>query len=305
MSSNFFEKLILKIFNKRKYNQIKNKENIRRNIEFYNSHIKHKIEKISEILNSKSKLNFVHSGHLGDIIYSLPVVKELSKKYTCNYYLRINKKLPYYHPGHPAGNILLTKKSAEMLLPLLRKQKFINEVKIFNNENIDIDLDLFRDIPINLNFHSIRWYSHLTGTSLDMNRNYLEVGTNQEFNDKIVIVRTERYRSPYINYKFLNSSKNLLHIGLKSEFDELKKEINGLEFHDCKDFLEMAEIVNSAKLFVGNLNFVYSLSEALKTPRLLEASTDFPVVFPLGEKAFDSYHQVHFEKFFTKLSKSP
>ena len=66
---------------------------------------------------------------------------------------------------------------------------------IFNNENIDIDLDLFRDIPINLNFHSIRWYSHLTGTSLDMNRNYLEVGTNREFNDKIVIVRTQRYLS--------------------------------------------------------------------------------------------------------------
>ena len=63
------------------------------------------------------------------------------------------------------------------------------------------------------------------------------------------------------------------------DIEDLKKEITNLEFHDCKDFLEMAEIVNSAKLFVGNLNFVYSLSEALKIPRLLEASTDFPVVF--------------------------
>ena len=304
MISNFFEKLILKIFNRRKYNQVKNDENISKNIEFYNSNIKHKIEKISKILDSKKKLNFVHSGHLGDIIYSLPLIKELAKKYSCNYYLRINKKLPYYHPGHPAGNILLTKKSAEMLLPLLTKQKFINEVKIFNNENIDIDLDLFRDIPINLNFHSIRWYSHITGTNLDMNESYLDVGANNDFKGKIVIVRTQRYTSPYINYKFLNNFKNLLHVGLKSEYEELKKEITNLEFYDCKDFLEMAEIVNSAKLFVGNLNFVYSLSEALKTPRLLEASTDFPVVFPLGEKAFDSYHQVHFEKFFNTLNKN-
>ena len=304
MSLNFLEKLILKVFNKRKYNQIKNNENKKKNIEFYNSNIKNKIEKISKILDSKNKLNFVHSGHLGDIIYSLPLIKELSKKYSCNYYLRINKKLRYYHPGHPSGNILLTKKSAEMLLPLLGKQKFINEAKIFNNEDIDVDLDLFRDIPINLNFHSIRWYSHLTGTNLDMNENYLNVGTNDNFKGKIVIVRTQRYRSPYINYKFLNNSKNLLHIGLKSEYEDLKKEITNLEFHDCKDFLEMAEIINSAKLFVGNLNFVYSLSEALKIPRLLEASTDFPVVFPLGAKAFDSYHQVHFEKFFNTLNKN-
>ena len=97
MSSNFFEKLILKIFNKRKYNQIKNKENINKNIEFYNSNIKNKIEEISKILDTKKELNFVHSGHLGDIIYSLPLIKELSKNYSCNYYLRINKKLRYYH----------------------------------------------------------------------------------------------------------------------------------------------------------------------------------------------------------------
>ena len=55
MISNFFEKLILKIFNRRKYNQVKNDENISKNIEFYNSNIKHKIEKISKILDSKKK----------------------------------------------------------------------------------------------------------------------------------------------------------------------------------------------------------------------------------------------------------
>ena len=34
----------------------------------------------------------------------------------------------------------------------------------------------------------------------------------------------------------------MLQIGLKSEYEELKKDIRNLEFHDCKDFLEMAEI---------------------------------------------------------------
>ena len=54
MSLNFLEKLILKVFNKRKYNQIKNNENKKKNIEFYNSNIKNKIEKISKILDSKN-----------------------------------------------------------------------------------------------------------------------------------------------------------------------------------------------------------------------------------------------------------
>ena len=119
MSSNFFQKLILKIFNKRKYNQIKNKENINKNIEFYNSNIKNKIEEISKILDTKKELNFVHSGHLGDIIYSLPLIKELSKNYSCNYYLRINKKLRYYHPGHPSGNILLAKKICRDVIAII------------------------------------------------------------------------------------------------------------------------------------------------------------------------------------------
>ena len=46
------------------------------------------------------------------------------------------------------------------------------------------------------------------------------------------------------------------------------------------------------------------ISDALKTPRLLEASPDSPVHFPVGKDAFDAYHQNHFEKFFANLNKS-
>jgi hypothetical protein len=52
------------------------------------------------------------------------------------------------------------------------------------------------------------------------------------------------------------------------------------------------------------MSLQYIVSEALKVPRLLEASTDFPVAFPVGPNAFDAYHQIHFEKFFRHLNKS-
>ena len=45
------------------------------------------------------------------------------------------------------------------------------------------------------------------------------------------------------------------------------------------------------------------MAEGLKVPRLLEASPDFPVVFPVGNNGYDFYHQNHFEKFFNKLNK--
>ena len=93
-------------------------------------------------------------------------------------------------------------------------------------------------------------------------------------------------------------------IGLKDEFEESKREVNNLEFYECKDFLEMAEIIKASKFFVGNMSLQYIISEALKIPRLLEASPDYPVAFPVGPNAFDAYHQIHFEKFFRNLNNS-
>ena len=66
----------------------------------------------------------------------------------------------------------------------------------------------------------------------------------------------------------------------------------------------MAEIIKASKFYVGNMGLQYVISDALKVPRLLEASPDFPVHFPIGKDAFDAYHQNHFEKFFANLNKS-
>ena len=53
-----------------------------------------KIEKFSEILKTKNSISFLHYGHLGDLIHSLPLLKEISKNKTCNLYIEKNKPLP-------------------------------------------------------------------------------------------------------------------------------------------------------------------------------------------------------------------
>ena len=244
MSYNSMYNFFYKIFNKNKYQFIKNKKRDVEKLKYYNLHIYSKIVEIQKKIENNQDLSFIHSGHLGDIMYSLPVIKELSKNHNCNLYIQINKPMVDQHISHPYGKFLLNQRAVDLLLPLLKSQTYLNSVKVYNNEKIDIDLDLFRKIPINLGFPQMRWFAHICGTySTSMENSYLSVIPHNTIKNKIVVVRSQRYRNVFINYKFLKKTKNLLCIGLESEYHQLKKEIEDLEFYECKDFLEMAQII--------------------------------------------------------------
>ena len=284
---------LLKFINKKKYLEQKIKKKLDSDLNFYNRNIKDRIIEITSNIEKKENLNFLHSGHLGDLIYALPLIKEISKTKKCNLFIELNKKNTVYYHNHPSGDVI-NKKSFDLLSPLLNSQEYLNSISLFNNQNIDVDLNFFREMPFNIIFHSIRWYSHLTGVPINMNEKFLNVNILDNFKDKIAIVRSHRYRNDFINYKFLSKSKNLIFLGLKDEYLDLKKEIQNLEFYDCKDFLEMAELINSCKFFIGNLGFAFSIAEGIKKPRLLEACPNYQVLFPIGENAYDFYHQIHF-----------
>ena len=85
------------------------------------------------------------------------------------------------------------------------------------------------------------------------------------------------------------------------EYNILKKEVPNIEFYDCKDFLELTEIIKSCKFFLGNLCFGYSVAEALKVPRLLECVSEYSAMHPSGQNAYEFYFQEHFEKWFKHL----
>ena len=87
-------------------------------------------------------------------------------------------------------------------------------------------------------------------------------------------------------------------MGTLDEYNHLKKELKNLEFYECKNFLEMASIIKSSKVFIGNSSLGIDIADGLKTPRLLEASPYFPARQVHGENGFDFYFQSHFEKYF-------
>ena len=272
--------------------------------ESYKNIILPKIKKFQDSIKDNDSISFLHYGHLGDIINSLPVIKELSKTKKCFLYIQKNKKIPKHvvSKNHPFGDVYLSEKAINKMLPLLQSQKFIEKVEIYNNQEVNIDLNFFRELPINFNIDSVRWYSHLTGKFPDLSNNYIEVPNHEKFKNYIVIMRSLRRQNKFIDYSFLSSYKNLVFVGLKNEFENLKTKINNLEYYDSKDFLELASIIKNARIFIGNLSFGYALAEAIKVPRLLESAPNFPLVYPNGYDGYDFYFQVHFEEIVKKLN---
>ena len=272
--------------------------------ESYKNIILPKIKKFQDSIKDNDSISFLHYGHLGDIINSLPVIKELSKTKKCFLYIQKNKKIPEHvvSKNHPFGDVYLSEKAINKMLPLLQSQKFIEKVEIYNNQEVNIDLNFFRELPINFNIDSVRWYSHLTGKFPYLSKNYIEVPNHEKFKNYIVIMRSLRRQNKFIDYSFLSSYKNLVFVGLKNEFENLKTKINNLEYYDSKDFLELASIIKNARIFIGNLSFGYALAEAIKVPRLLESAPNFPLVYPNGYDGYDFYFQVHFEEIVKKLN---
>ncbi len=269
----------------------------------YTDFVLPKIQNIRDIIASKDTISFLHSGHLGDIINSLPVIKDLSRDKNCYLFIQKNKKIPthIHHKDNPFGQVYLTEKSIHKMLPLLREQNFLKKVEIYSDQKIDIDLNFFRELPINFNIDSVRWYFQLTGCHPDLSQNYLSVPNHPKFKNYIVIMRSLRRQNKFIDYTFLSSYKNVVFVGLEDEFKDLKYKINNLEYYDSKNFLELASIVKNSKVFIGNLSFGYAMAEALKVPRLLESAPNFPLVYPNGPNAYDFYFQTHLEDLVKKL----
>lgn len=290
-------KFYYKRTNQEKYQEYKILIRDQKLLQTFESSFKFKIEAIEKALLEKNEINFKHSGHIGDFIYALPIIKEIGKTKKCHVFLKLNHSIgKKKYLKHPAGNVMINKTIFQKLIPLLENQDYIMSVQEWNNQPIDIDLDLFRDLPFSTNFHSIRWYYHLTGIQPKMDMPFLEVNFNKKFKNTIVVVRSFRGRNPMINYSFLNQYNDLLFLGTKSEFDDFTKVVPNSNFYDVKDFLELAEIMKSSKFVITNQTFAFSLAEGLKVNRILEANPFIPAVFPIGDNGFDFYFQNQFEK---------
>lgn len=246
--------------------------------------------------------SFKHSGNAGDIIYAIPAMIALSKGKPIHLYLNINQKGHYGKYPHPLGGMMLTEKMMEMMKPLLLNQSNIALIEVYTGQAVDYDLDIFRKFPIWLSRGNIsRWYFLVFPATYPIHLPWLKVDGDNSVKDYIVIARSQRYRAPGIDYSFLSRYKKILFVGVQAEYEDMKQMIPHIEHRPVDNFLQLAQLIQGCKLFIGNQSFPFSIAEALKTTRLLELYFQAPNVTVMGEQGYDFCFQPQFEHLVKKL----
>lgn len=256
-----------------------------------------------------------HKVNARDLISAMAGMLGLYKKYgkKIDVYQQLNVKGDYYagatHPIQDSdGNLVcMNEKIYGMMQPLLLTQNYINDVKIWEGEKVDVDLDVIRNgLFVNMPHGMIQSWIMLAfpDMAFDLSQQWIFVDADRTYKDYVILNFTERYRNNHIGYFFLNKYKDrLIFAGTQKEYllfcNQWKLDIPKLEIND---FYQYARYIKGCKFYMGNQSMGWNLANALMHPRLLEMCHYAPNCQPfVGEKNFGYYHQTAVEYYFKEL----
>lgn len=231
----------------------------------------------------------IHSGNLGDIIYSLPTCRMLD----------INHLILNLCTDPRFGGRVLIERTARALAPLLLAQKFVRRVTIIKSNipweyaspavlGVEYILDEFRASYINPLLHLL--YAHAVPFNLTVDGSRPWVVVDQDASESLVGTRepyvvvglTHRYRRfdhAYYEYLFRNvPAERVFFVGIETDQIE-RRNIGGTVFTSA-NFVDLAKLIAGASLYIGNPSFPYALAEGLKVRRFVEVPEDNNV-YPL------------------------
>jgi len=223
-------------------------------------------------ISTPSGLVFKHSGCMGDTIYSLPVIKYLTKNHPATLFLS-TQRLTKKDDGSPGG---YNDDRINVIKPLLESQKFIKEVRKWHNEYIDYDLDQFRDLfdtPSNI----CCWHAQVFNIPTSVcDEKWLEVDP-VPISD-IVIAKTARYKNAEFPWRdIVKCYKDLISfVGFPHEHARFCKDFGEVNFIPTDNLLSLAQIIAGCKLFIGNQSCPYAIAEGLKVNTILEIYNPLP-----------------------------
>ena len=201
---------------------------------------------------------YLHNGAMGDIIYSLPVLRE------------------------QPGVLALTKeRQMEFLHPLLHLQPYIEGLTLTKPPmSATVDLRKYREISeADLSKHLALCHAEAAGVAVDLETPWLE-GVTPISTAKIIVNRTQRYHGELdwsVLWPFID---DIIFVGSDRERECFPTML--LRHHKINNALELAQVISGSKLFIGNQSLAFSIAEALKHPRVLEVSHTKPNCMPHG-----------------------
>lgn len=238
----------------------------------------------------KPSVSVKHSGHIGDILYSLNIVKSIADVHgPVDFY--IGFELFNQTPNHPSGRYTMTDKSFAYVFPLLETLPYINKVYKHKGQEIDYDLDMFRNHGFNIAALDLRkWYPYVyPDFEVNINDKLIEVDKTYDYlKDAVVVNLTKRYRNAAIRYSLLEKlNRPIYFVGLDEE--HVLFQLYELDHKRIvvKDALHMANILNSCYLFIGNQSSTFALAEQMKIKRALEVHNNNPNVIATGGEVYD------------------
>lgn len=249
-------------------------------------------------------IKVLQSGHLGDMIYSLSAVQQASKINNAKIHFMVGFKESNGVMGHPSGRYCMNTESFQYIKPLLEYQSYIGQVNTYDLTSVQYNFDQFR-----------RWNSNLSAGDLRKHHFYVypELHTDltevciqapppiEDFKNHILINFTNRYRNGQINYSFLKDY-DCLFFGYDNEYNDFVRKYNFEPYHvKLSNALQVAQLLSSVKLYIGNQSSTYAIAEQMKVPRLLEVFYQCPNVIPMGVNGYDYYNQASLEYFVKKL----
>jgi len=220
---------------------------------------------------------FKHSGDLGDIIYSLPTIKSLGGGVL---YLDITggEKEPACIAQCYNHKTTFNKSSYEFIRPLLVKQPYIQDVKIYNGEQIKYNLDTFRNL-FNITSRNSKKNLldlHLEAFNLpewDHNTAWLTVDNSVSLHRKTIVCRSARYQSSYLWFHMIKKElkDKAIFLGLPKEHEifEYMFDIK-IPYHSVKDAYELAQILNGCTALISNGTFALSVGIGLGTVPIMQ-----------------------------------
>lgn len=204
--------------------------------------------------------------------------------------------------------VCMNKHIYEMIRPLIVSQDYIEDMEVYDGQEIMIDIDVIRKkVFVNLPHGQIQgWLMYAyPDLAYDVSKPWIElpevdIPIVSWIKDKIVINFTERYRNGTITYFFLRKYKHrLVFAGTEREYllfvNKWKVDMPRL---DIKNFLELAYALKHCKFLLSNQSMNWGIAEALKSPRVLELCEYAPNCMPfIGEKSYGFYHQAGVEHY--------
>jgi hypothetical protein len=224
-----------------------------------------------------------HSGTLGDLIYSLAIVKKMDPGMFLVALNNIENCVSQY--GYRADEVSeehrgrFTLNDYQWLKPLLKRQSYIKEVGTWTQgtPEPDVDLDRFRGTLFRgFEGNYVEAYHRAFNLPFEF-RDYINpwLEADPVETKQIVVSRTSRYLDPAGDAKWREiiapNAEMAVFVGTEKEHSDFEQVIGTkIDYHTVKDFLELANIVAGAELVCANQNFVYSLAMGLGKTTVLE-----------------------------------